>query len=205
MPYAKKRNYKKNQKNSYAIAKQALSKVNKLTKQVEVKYIDTSISEATITSATGRVFVVNNLPTVGTGDSNMVGDKLTLRSLNYRAEMVIGAGVYGTVRLIYFVRRDKWAAAGALPTSTQILETVSPYSQYNRNSTLQFSVIKDILIRKDGEDKKPFLKENFNVKGKVVDYDGTTAQGHTVWCLVVHSLTSTCSIDGTSRQTYTDM
>lgn len=205
MPYAKKRNYKKNKNNSYAIAKQALRKVNKLTKQIENKYVDISISEASITSAAGRVFEVGGLVTKGTGDNNMIGDKITLKSLNYKAELTIGAGVYGTVRTIYFVRTDSWTAASGLPAVTDILLSASPYSQYNRDSTVKFRVISDKLIRKDGEDKKPFLVERFNVKDKVLDYDDAEVKGHLVICLVVHTLTSTCGVNGTARQTFTDM
>lgn len=207
MVYKKKSNRQRKSNSSYAIAKKALTKVNQLSSQIEVKADGTSVSESTITSAAGRCFAINAMPPLYNGSSpspgdTRLGEKITLKSLRYHMTLSIGANVYGNVRLIYFVRKDK--AAATSPAVTDILESVNVLSHYNRDSDVKFSVLKDIVYQKEGDTRTPYFKEHFKCNGKVIDSDGTNTQGFIVHCLVVHSLSSNTSITGETRALFTD-
>lgn len=120
-------------------------------KNAEQKFFDNNSLNATAVSNTG-VFLsssVNLVPT-GTGESEKIGRKLTIKSIFWRYSVelpaVSAAAIDGnddSVRLIVYLDKQ---ANGAAATVTEILEAASIHSFNNLENSQRFTIMKDELI-----------------------------------------------------------
>ncbi len=138
-----KRGYKRKRygSSSYSIAKKALSKVRKLEKKQEVKFISMPLTTIAAVPIAGDV---RSISSIAQGDlvSTRDGDKISpfFFSLRYHWSGT-AAAVDGVYRTIIFV--DKRQVVSTIPTVAAVLEQTSPFSQYNGQNRGRFKILYD--------------------------------------------------------------
>lgn len=214
MGYVKKTYKKKsysNKNSAYSVAKQALYKVNKIQKQVEHKYFDTSFLDATAAS-TGVVSQVFDI-TQGTTDSTRVGDKcyMTRLQVNLILAGLTGNAKQGVVR--HIVVKISSPLVGT-PTIGNILEDTTINSLYKRDSPYKYKVLSDNNYKvgvgltnnaaQAGQPTTYLIKKNYKLNC-TYDNDGTQVRNG-VWSILIHDCTTEqIYMLGKVRVNFTDM
>ena len=113
---------------------------------VETKRYDTAYSRSALTGA-GSIGVMS-LMAAGDDDSQRSGRSIRTTALELRAQFDIDTAVktQDFVRFIVFVDQEN---AGAQPVTTDILESASPLSPFNRNNLKRFVPVVDELFSLD--------------------------------------------------------
>lgn len=209
MVYGKRKTYKKGNKptkhSSYSLAKTALRKVNQIQKQVEHKYLDTSVADATLAAAGS----VTNLfaPAVGTGEGDKIGDKVFVKNL--RLKMIIqdvtSNVLDGIVRVIIVRIPSKISST---PSVTSILTSAVPEAQFKRQGGIPYRVLMDktYVLGKTNSTNLPTIRycdQNLRIHQRYDD-DGTNAIGE-LFLITLHNCTDEkVSLTGSVRINYTD-
>ncbi len=119
MPYRrryKKRRYKKRGKSAFSLAKKALKKVNKISKGVELKFVDRDLTSININDD-GDFSISANDPSQGFSDTTRIGDKIRCTHMLLNGRIAIGDDNLNTqVRMIVF-----WDKRNTISTPADIL------------------------------------------------------------------------------------
>ncbi len=139
MSFTRKR--KRRRKSTHVIAKQALSRVRKLERKVEVKMFDIIFTTIADVSTTGAV---THLAAVGSGDDTNDRDGLRIApffvKIRYHWEGA-AASTKDVYRTIIF--RDNRQVASTTPAVLDVLVQLSPLSQFNVSNRGRFKILWD--------------------------------------------------------------
>ena len=115
----------------------------------ELKFKDTTVDDAVI-AAGGVITNSVNLVAQGTGESERIGRKCTIRSINWRGSLSLpllelegGPGAAERIRLIMYVDKQ---TNGATATQAGILESTNYDSYRNLANSGRFTILMDKFI-----------------------------------------------------------
>ncbi len=208
-----------NRKKGSSSGVKALKMVKTLVKAIEVKNLDTDITDATLASVgiMSKVFE----PSENSSSSGRDGDKVFVKrvTFNWQATALAAstaAAANGYVRVIV-VRSPQVVVPGTAsePVLTDILETATVSSLWNKEAKFKYSVLYDKTqyiagftgTAQSGHARQVLLnmKQKVNVgKGYVYDSDGTNTTNQ-LYMLVLHSYeTEDIAFEAHFRTSYTD-
>lgn len=143
--YARSRRTYGKRNSTRAIASRALRVARSVTKKIEYDHKITAGSGAV--STTGTVFPLHLIPQ-GTGDSERIGDKITVRNILGRVSFIMNSSATNTLfRFIIF--QDKQQVGDTSPGISDVLATSSTLSSLNTNAAGRFKVIKNWFFQMD--------------------------------------------------------
>ncbi len=135
MPYLRKKRYRKRKKGS-SPGKKALKMVKQIKSAIELKFIDTAISNNDVDFNGNFAPAIFNNPTQGLTDSNRVGDTIKVISCRWR----------------HFVRRNNSSACGIRYTLIwDKYNTVANINDLYASNGAQDSLISDYVKDKRGD------------------------------------------------------
>lgn len=140
MSYTRTRK-KRKRKSTWTTARQALKRVRKLEKKVEIKVFDHGFTTIANVPAAGDI---RNMALIAQGDgiNQRDGNKISPIGLNIRYHWVgDAASTQDVYRLIIF--RDKQQVLGTVPPVLDVLTTATPMSQYNVPFSKRFKILHD--------------------------------------------------------------
>nr|QTE03450.1 MAG: coat protein [Anser anser CRESS-DNA-virus sp.] len=174
----------------------------------ERKWFNTLNTAAQVTTA-GNIFKLDSI-VQGTGDSDRIGDTISVHSIFSRARFQVSQTVPtdAVIRVIMF----RWLQAST-PTLLNILEGASPtyLSPLNRNYGKSIIVMSDKLITLTAGNNSTIARKKFKKDRYQVEYDATTqVTTNGTWLLVISDnnnvpANSPPSFTQLTRLTYTDV
>lgn len=180
------------------IAKQALRGVNKIKKQIEHKYKDTTTTDVTVANSG----IISQLFTIAQGDDDITrtGDKCYLTRMELNTAFLSLAGMLETCTIRYVIIK---VPEGVVPLISNVFESTSTISHYKKDSVLKYKVLSDNYYRTGvGTTNNPagaglptskIIRRKYKL-GWNYDDDGTNLEKGTVWSILLH--------DGTTEQLY---
>lgn len=225
MPYRRKKRTMKRRRPRTTIAT-VNRKVNSLIKKQEKKYADAILNYNGVDN-TGAVNLLNiNNILEGVGDTDRIGQKITLKSINIKGQLVVGHGVafddFNQMRIMLV----KYMTHGStIPPISAILQYHDPatYSNevqmnsvYKKNSTFKFKILYDkvhLLGYKLGHNASThtYTPKRFKISCKVTNGDlhYTDLANPTGWSYALmyfsdSAAVSNPSISFVSRVTFVD-
>lgn len=204
----KRKTFRRKSTTTRQLAIKALAKVNKINKGIEKKTYDVTSWDGTLASA-GNVFKVVAF-TNGTGDEQMIGDKVQVhyfKGLWALQALTAATTNFGHVRLILFQCKDYVTGN---PAVTDILETAAVTSMYKKDSPIKFRKLIDrtyyLTDSALGTGTHQHIV-NFSYKwpkGTIIEEDGANSRNN-IYLLAVHNYENEdISLQGSTRTVFTD-
>lgn len=189
-----KRSFKKKSSSKGALA---LTRVNKLMRQRELKFVNNNITDTTVSTGATVYDIFDNSQVVqGLTHNEIIGNQVHVKSLKVRLDLLAPASdatppSVGHFRLIFF--RVSSRGTSTEPGVADILESNTVLSHYNRTSQYKYQVLKDMIWTLTdptlGKGSNRYHKE-FNLKiDKEFKLQGTLNAIGSIYALVVHNYT----------------
>jgi ribosomal protein S7 len=140
------KDYKKKKQSTRKIAESALRKINTVVRNDELKWLDTTITDATVAQV-GAVIGLSTI-TQGTSENNMVGDQCRLTSIQYNVSFVETASNTSSYQVRFLLVKFKDSSAGT--TVTQVLDDATAgdniTSLYEMTGRDNYKILEDSVI-----------------------------------------------------------
>jgi len=143
-----------------------------------IKYIDSNVSAAG--TAAGIFFTALNMPTTGTGESNMNGTSINIKSVDLSFELFVGGGTTAAFGVRYIILQGIGDSASL--TAGEVLQNIasadfaliSPYRYDTINR--EFRILHDSTHVVDGYNTKVVKKYTLPAKVHNARYDSLGTQ-----------------------------
>lgn len=143
-----------------------------------IKYVDSNVSAAG--TAAGIFFTALNMPTTGTGETQMNGTSVSIRKVDFRHETFCAAGGTASFGVRYILVQGLGDSAAL--TAGEVLQNIatvdfaltSPYRYDTINR--EFRVLHDSTVVVDGYNTKVVKSYSFNSKVHNARYDSLGTQ-----------------------------
>lgn len=207
MPYQirgyPKKSYK-SQKNQSTrmIAKRALKKATTLQKNDELKWLDTSITDATVSSASAA-FTLNSI-TQGTTESNMIGDHCRMTSIQYNVGWKTTNTQTETYQIRFLLVKFRDSTVGSTLT-TVLLDSAGDqnvHSLYEMTGRDNYKILEDKVITVQASTAAGDNQRVHRVKRQLNAKFSSSELSHeqTIKLFVLHNYTDeSINISGKSR------
>lgn len=211
-------------KGTYAEINKLKSKVNKIVTSTERKFVGTSFN------GTAIAYDVNNVtamcvPTVGDGDNNRTGSKITPTWLEGNFTLVGGssATVPCTVRVTMVRAKQRFVPNSTTSSGTACIydyggTVTAPFSLFQWENRTHFTLMYDKLFTigpytatdPSGTVSNRVIRIKKAIKRPNIEFDGTTttAQSGQIYLIFTSNLTAATgppTISGEFRVSYTDL
>lgn len=196
-----KKTYNKTKRNetAYTMARKALTKINKLDKQIEVKHYSDSYNTALL-SGTSHSIEMTAIGANGTNNESHIGDKTTLKYLRINFQLSMSAAGWSRIIVAYF---PEGIPAGTVPAMSDLIsDTLGGVGLYKINQEYKYKVLYDKVVTFNTNTLNALRILKFKLN-ETLNQDGVTSVGKIV--LFYNALGGTMTPRIEYRLSYTDL
>jgi hypothetical protein len=183
------------------------ARLKRMMPKPERKYFDVSIQTPQATTTGGTMFSLDSIPQ-GAGDSQRIGDQITVQSLLLRLSIQTGSGGLGYVRVVMF----RWKPGSGIlpPTVSNLLQTINFLSPINVEYGEQIKVIMDKTYALATGSSQLQIDKFWRRKRYVANFSGSTTgtatnSNGTFLFFITDTATGSPTFSFYSRLRFTDM